>query len=174
MVWFQLYIEIALWDFWTYNKSWRPVSLVLSVVLLSTTRSQTNHRYRLSSFVIFFMKVRKIFTIRPETRKLSKIHKTYAKNVRLDRYVILWLSGREFPWYKHLGLKHLSLTQAGPSHRKWYKIEVSCAYNWQQHAWCERVWLKSQSIMCNTSWLAGQTQLIAYIHILLRWTKNIF
>ena len=35
----------------------------------------------------FFMKKRKIFSVRRKTRKLSKIRKTYAKNVRLDRYV---------------------------------------------------------------------------------------
>ena len=34
----------------------------------------------------FFTKIRKIFTVRRKTRKLSKIRKTYAKNVRLDRY----------------------------------------------------------------------------------------
>ena len=40
--------------------------------------------FLISSF--FFTKIRKIFTVRRKTRKLSKIRKTYAKNVRLDRY----------------------------------------------------------------------------------------
>ena len=35
----------------------------------------------------FFTKIRNIFTVHHRTRKLSKIRKTYAKNVRLDRYV---------------------------------------------------------------------------------------
>ena len=108
MVWFQLYIEIVLWDFWTYYKSWRPVSLVLSVVLLSTTLSFVHHARcdfkisyhascktlrdepSLQTFLFrhFFTKIRKIFTVCRKTRKLSKIRKTYAKNVRLDRYVV--------------------------------------------------------------------------------------
>ena len=80
---------------------------MLSVVLLSTTLSFAHHArcdfkigsYRASCqtlrdepslqtflFRHFFTKIRKIFTIRRKTRKLSKIRKAYAKNVRLDRY----------------------------------------------------------------------------------------
>ena len=41
----------------------------------------------------FSTKIRKIFTVRRKTRKLSKIRKTCAKNVRLDRYETVSIPG---------------------------------------------------------------------------------